>query len=241
MDPQPKNSTVLVNEMLRVVLLLPILVGPLIAAVAILGLQAFGLVYHFSDYAEAPPTVSRLLLYSEVEAPFGQAMMASALFLCVAVFQASIVIAQYIRLTGRQAGRLRWLLVAVVLLEFIAIAGMIVLSQFTGRFHPGLHDVGSYMLFFGHAFGISIAGLMIRSIVFELKERASALATFPRRALWVGGLSVLYGVVYFGGKFLPDSYFFWQRLTVSLLEIVVILSFLSFLFRFRSLLAAKQP
>ena len=241
METQLKNSTVPANLMLQVVRLLPIVLGPLIAAAAILGAQAYGLSHYFADYAEAPPTVSRLLLYPEVEVPFGQAMMASALFLCVAVFQALMVIAQYIRLTGRQAGRLRRLLVAVVLLEFIAIAGMVVLSQFTGRYHASLHDIGSYMLFFGHAFGISVAGLVIRSIVLELNERASALAAFPRRALWVAGLSVLYGVVYFGGKFLPDSYFFWQRLTVSLLEIVVILSFLSFLFWFRPLLVAKQP
>lgn len=239
METQTKNRSVLSDYLMQMGHKMPVVLGSLIVTAALLGAQGYGLANHFADYAKAPPTVSRLLLYPEVETLFAQAMIISAVFLCISVCQVATLMARHIQSLGHPAHRLWVLLCAAVFLELIAIAGMIVLSQFTGRLHARLHDVGSYMLFFGHAFGISLSGLLIRSILVELKERAPALAPFPRRALRVAGISVLYGIVYFGGKFLPDSYFFWQRLALSVLEIVVILHFLAFLFGFRPLLAAK--
>ena len=54
----------------------------------------------------------------------------------------------------------------------------------------------------------------------------------PRNALAIALLSALYGVIYFGGKLLPDEYFFWQRALLSGTEVVVILSFLAYLSSF---------
>jgi hypothetical protein len=59
-----------------------------------------------------------------------------------------------------------------------------------------------------------------------------ALRKQPRRAAGVAILGMLFGVAYFGGKFLPDIYFFWQRTILSLLEVLVIFSFLGFLLAF---------
>jgi hypothetical protein len=141
------------------------------------------------------------------------------------------------------------LLLAVVVCEIVAIAGMVVLSQFTGNLNSKLHDTGSYMLFFGHAIGISLAGLVIHGVLMKLALHGQPPSTavahwfilrrFPRRSVWVATLSVLYGVVYFGGKFLPDVFFFWQRAVMSVLEVTVVLSFLGFLVAFSPFLGAR--
>jgi len=220
----------------------PIISGPGIAAGAILWVHGFGLTHRPEDYAAAPPTISRALVLPGIAEPFAIAMIASAMFLAIAVFQVALLLYRNLKLIGRNTGRPGALLLAAATCEMVAIAGMVVLSQFTGNVNSTLHNIGSYMLFFGHALGISLAGLMIRGVLIALAEQAQTpgaavdnwliLHRFPRRSGWVAVLSVLYGVVYFGGKFLPDAFFFWQRTVMSVLEVIVILSFLGFLVAF---------
>ena len=230
---------------------LPVILGPAIAAGAILWVHAFGLAYHLDAYETAPPTISRALLDASIAGPFAIAMIASAIFLVIAVSQVAFFLKRNMKMSGQDTTRHAALLFAVLVCEMAAIAGMIVLSQFTGNVNSQLHNIGSYMLFFGHAAGIGLAGLMIRSILIKLDGKDPlpdaadgnwlALRRFPRRAGWIAILSVLYGVVYFGGKFLPDEFFFWQRTVMSVLEVVVILSFLGFLAGFRPFLRVSKP
>jgi hypothetical protein len=220
----------------------PVILGPGIAAGAILWVHGVGLVYHLGDYATAPPTISRALLDPGIAGPFAIAMIASAILLVIAVFQVILLLYRNIKLIGQDTAWHATLLLAVIICEMVAIAGMVVLSQFTGNLNSKLHDIGSYMLFFGHAIGISLAGLVIRGVLIKLAEQDQlpgtavnnwlTLRRFPRRSGWVAILSILYGVVYFGGKFLPDAVFFWQRTIMSVLEVLVILSFLGFLVAF---------
>lgn len=229
----------------------PIVSGPSIAAGAILWVHGAGLTYKWEDYAAAPPTISRALLDPSIAEPFALAMIASAFFLAIAVFQVASLLYRNIKLLGQDTARPAALLFAVVACETAAIAGMVVLSQFTGSQHSKLHDLGSYMLFFGHAIGISLVGYMIRGVIIRLTgaERPPgaalsnwlALRRFPRRSGWVALLSGLYGVVYFGGKFLPDAFFFWQRTVLSVLEVLVILAFLGFLVSFLPWLRVRTP
>ena len=227
----------------------PVIVGPGIAAGAILWVHGVGLAHKADDYAAAPPTISRALLDPGIAGPFAIAMIASAFFLAIAVFQVALLLYRNIKLIGKNTASHAALLFAVVTCEMVAIAGMVVLSQFTGNLNSKLHDIGSYMLFFGHAIGISLAGLMIRGVLIRLSGQDQppgtaagtwlTLRRFPRRSGWVAILSVLYGVVYFGGKFLPDVFFFWQRTVMSVLEVVVILSFLGFLLAFLPFLRVR--
>ena len=220
----------------------PVILGPGIAASAILWVHGVGLAYKMEDYATAPPTISRALLDPGIAGPFAIAMIASAILLAIAVSQVTLRLYRNMKLIGQDTAWLAALLLAVVTCEMAAIAGMVVLSQFTGNVNSKLHDTGSYMLFFGHALGISLAGLMIRGVLIKLASQDQlpgtavnnwlTLRRFPRRSGWVAILSVLYGVVYFGGKFLPDEFFFWQRTAMSVLEVFVILSFLGFLVSF---------
>ena len=230
---------------------LPVIVGPGIAAGAILWVHGDGLVYHFDDYTTAPPTISRALLHQSIAGPFAIAMIASGIFLTIAVFQVALLLNRNLKLLGQDTTWYTAWLFAVLMCETAAIAGMVVLSQFTGNLNPKLHDIGSYMLFFGHAIGISLAGLLIRGVLIKMNGKEQlpdaavkswlALRRFPRRAGWIAILSVIYGVVYFGGKFLPDEFFFWQRTVMSVLEVVVILSFLGFLTAFWPFLRDSKP
>ena len=227
----------------------PILSGPGIAAGAILWVHGVGLNYKLEDYAAAPPTISRALVDPSIAEPFAIAMIVSAFFLTIAVFQVASLLYWNIKLIGQDTARHTALLFAVVTCETVAIAGMVVLSQFTGSLNSKLHDIGSYMLFFGHAIGISLVGYMIRGVIIRLTgpdqppgaavNNWLALGRFPRHSGRVAVLSGLYGVVYFGGKFLPDAFFFWQRTVLSVLEVLVILSFLGFLVSFLPLLRAS--
>ena len=89
------------------------------------------------------------------------------------------------------------------------------------------------MQVFGHAVGISLLGWLIRlQQSADTTNRLGALRRQPRRAAWIAFLSLSYGIVYFGGKHLPDAYFFWQRTVMSILEVIVIFSFLGFLVAF---------
>lgn len=220
----------------------PVILGPCIAAGAILWVHGVGLAYNLENYATAPPTISRALLDPGIAGPFAIAMIASAVLLVIAVFQVTLLLYRNLKLLGQDTAWHATLLIAVIMCEMVAITGMVVLSQFTGNVNSTLHNIGSYMLFFGHALGISLAGLLIRGVLIKLAGQDQSpsaamnlwltLRRFPRRSGWVAILSVLYGVVYFGGKLLPDAFFFWQRAILSVLEIVVILSFLGFLVAF---------
>lgn len=211
--------------------------GPLTAGTAIIWVHADNVVRHPESYAEAPPTISRALWDPAIADPFALLMVLSALFLTIAIAQVTLTLGRLAwRLPGRGANTVLLLLFGGC--EAIAVAGMIVLSQYTGQFHSQLHDLGSYMLFFGHAIGISLSGWLIvrlRRAAAGDPRAATAVRVLcqaekcPRRALRIAVLSAAYGAVYFGGKHLPDAYFFWQRLVLSVTEVVLILCFLGYL------------
>jgi hypothetical protein len=228
--------------MMRYHHLAPIVLGPFIAANSIIWVHVAGLFLTPEQYVEAPPTVSRLLTDPTFAQPFALAMIVSAAFLVVAISQVGFFLNKCVKIVGQDTVLNRSLLHVAMASEMIAVVGMIVLSQFTGSTNTKLHDAGSYMLFFGHAIGISLIGLLVRNLLAaqprEIAKPIAALRKFPIRAARIAALSILYGAVYFGGKFLPDEVFFWQRTVLSALEIVLILSFLGFLMSFLPMIGA---
>jgi hypothetical protein len=208
--------------------------GPLTSAGAIFWVHGDNMVRHGETYAESPPTISHALHDPSIAGPFALAMIVSALFLSLAIGQVMLAIYRIVGAVpvGRRANFV--LLDAISVCEAVAVAGMIVLSQYTGSINSLLHDVGSYMLFFGHAIGITLSGWLISRLLDAAPEQSIArkqLETVrrnPRRALAIALLSAFYGVVYFGGKVLPDQYDFWQGAILSTTEVIVILAFLAY-------------
>jgi hypothetical protein len=221
---------------------LPMIAGPGIVVAAILAVHGYNLYLHWQNYVEAPPTISHALLDPAIAAPFAIAMIISAIFLTWAVLRVALALGQLVLRTRQRPATSLALLLTGVSCQLVAIAGMVVLSQFTGNVNQHLHDIGSYMLFFGHSIGTSLLGILsylqLRGIGRQdLRNDASArtvlsLRKQPRRALGVAILGTMFGIAYFGGKYLPDAYFFWQRTVMSILEVVVIFSFLGFLVAF---------
>ena len=218
----------------------PILLGSCTAGGAIVAAHLAGIVLKTQQYVDAPPTVSRLLTDPLISKPFAEVMIISAACLVVGIIQVAAVLLHHVLALPGDRGRRMAAIVVFLASEMTAVAGMIVLSQYTGDIDPEVHDVGSYMLFFGHAIGITLAGLLVARLLREsdsmglaLPPRLRPLPRMARRVFW---LSLLFGVVYFSGKVLPDTFFFIWRTVFSGLEIVVIFAFLTFLMAFRTLL-----
>ena len=225
--------------MIRAIKAIPIFLGPFITTVAMLVTHVVGLLDRPDEYVEAPPTISRLLTKAELAEPFALAMIVAAFFLTIAICQVGLFLYRSLRVVEPNVGKWAVLFAVCAISESAAVVGMIVLSQYTGDIYPTLHDVGSYMLFFGHTIGFIMVGLLVRNALVGLhqaqQEVPAALAgisSFPRRSVTIAVLSLLFGLVYFGGKLLPEGYFFWQRVVLSGLEIIVILSFLAYLVSF---------
>lgn len=221
--------------------------GPLTSAGAIFWVHGDNIARHAGSYAEAPPTISHALHDPSIAGPFAIAMIVSAVFLSLAIGQVMLALHRIIRLepAGRPANIV--LLAVISVCEAVAVAGMIVLSQYTGSINSHLHDVGSYMLFFGHAIGISLSGWLIRRMLEAAPAQSIArnclepVSRNPRRALAVALLSAFYGVVYFGGKMLPDRFDFWHGAVLSITEVIVIMAFLAYLSTFWPLVRLGRP
>lgn len=211
--------------------------GPLSAALAIFWVHGDNFARHPEAYGEAPPTISRALWDPAIGEPFALIMILSAALLAIAITQVGVTL---LRLVSQMPGRTTNMPVlgAFAACEIVAVAGMIVLSHYTGRVDSRLHDMGSFMFFFGHAIGISLSGWLLRRM--QLASPSNVLGKAaekvlqharrsPRHALWIALLSLVYGAIYFGGKLLPDEYFFWQRMILSVTEVIVILAFLAYL------------
>jgi hypothetical protein len=218
----------------------PVLIGATIPSASILWVHAENYSRHAYIYSVQPPSVSRSLIDPAIAQPFEWMMILGAAFLAIAVTQVARGMA-FIMHQANETRRSSWqLLRAWIYCEAMAIAGMIVLSQFTGDAHAQIHDAGSYMLFFGHAFAITGLGMLIRRLLRSPNAPSSValLSGQPAHALVVAWLSAAFGTAYFWGKLWPDDSVFTQHLAFSLLEMLALLAFLSFLARFHRFLAA---
>jgi hypothetical protein len=218
----------------------PALIGATIPSASIFWAHAENYSRHADIYAMQPPTVSRALIEPAIAAPFAWFMIIGAAFLAVAVTQIARALADALH-HAEDLPRSSWMLLRLmVACEAVAIAGMIVLSQFVGEGHALIHDAGSYMLFFGHAIAITGLGVLIRRLLASKRAIPAVrlLSGHPIHARVVTWLSAAFGATYAWGKLWPDHSMFTQHLLFSILEMLALLAFLSFLARFHRFLAA---
>lgn len=221
----------------------PLVAAALLPSAAILWAHGENYVENAEVYANQPPTVSRALANPEITSPFAIAMIAAAALLGVAILQILFAMVRVLR--DRGADRLSWyLLVFAAICEVPAILGMVVLSQYTGDALALQHDIGSHMLFFGHTFAIAASGWMIHRLLAQQPEtadsRLSALRGLPRHAAWTAIFSGLFAVAYYSNGHVPAISPFWHHLVLSIIEIVVLAAFLTYLWRFWRLLEATS-
>lgn len=129
-------------------------------------------------------------------------------------------------------------------LQLIAVAGIIVLSQYTFPDHNRMHMIGSYMLFIGHGAGIGIAtGILVATrsagaprVMNGVRSEAGAAFRPPgsdpvRIALGTGVvvLSLFYLAVFLTKDAITFIDIYAVRLIYTWLELAVIIAFLLFL------------
>lgn len=219
----------------------PTIAGAALPSAAILWAHAENYLDNAAVYAVQPPTVSRALTNPDVAGPFAIAMILGAVLLSIAVCQ--IAAAMWRLLRDLRADGLSWLLLAIAAIsEIPAIAGMVVLSQFTGDAFALQHNIGSYMLFFGHAIAIGVSGILLKRLAAgaPANPRLAPLHGLPRHAAWCTLFSLLFGINYFGMRAMPDFQPFWSHLALAAVEMVVLISFLAFLGRFWRLIHAER-
>lgn len=213
--------------------------GPVMTVGSILAAHLGNMILRPEDYVEAPPSISRAIVHDEIGGPFAMVMIPTVLLILLAV--STIHHAYWTLLT--QSKTAKRLITGIVVAEAFAAIGMIMLSQYRTEEWQFQHDLGSYILFAGHAVAITLNGIMASKFkVSAMPEAGATLAWTPKAARTVFILSVLYGSLYFGRALLPDDVFFWQRLVLAVLEVVLLTAFVSFLWRhaaFVALMAGK--
>lgn len=204
--------------------------GPIATVASIVLVHAANMWLRQEAYREAPPSISRAIVNPEIGIPFAVAMFPTAALILIAVAQIALA---YRRAMPRGSA-VGALLLLFCLSEVAAVIGQIVLALFRTAEWQFQHNLGSYMLFFGHLAGISICGVMVRMAASGPDGRdIPALNWVPRSAAVIGLLSVIYGILYFGGAFFEESetFFFWRRLALAIWEVALLTAFVWFLWR----------
>gem|GEM_PF-1293738 len=218
--------------------------GPVATVASIVLVHAANMSLRPEAYREAPPSISRAIVNADIGIPFAVAMFPTAALILIAVVQIALA---YRRALPRGPA-VSTLLLLFCLSEVTAVIGQIVLAIFRTEAWQFQHNLGSYMLFFGHLAGISICGLMARAEGSGAGTGALALLRWvPRSAGVIGLLSLVYGILYFGGSFIEESetFFFWRRLALAIWEVALLTAFVWFLWRHsefvRSVLTEPVP
>ncbi len=202
--------------------------GPLATVTCVLGAHLANAILRPEAYWEAPPSISRTIVHDEIGVPFGIAMLPTAILILVGML--TVISAYWTLLAHRR--RFAILLSAVTFCEVLAVFGMIMLSQYRTEEWQLQHDIGSYILFFGHAVGITLIGIMVSLPgVVDQPATSGSIRWVPRAAGVVFVISVIYGILYFGSKFMSGETFFWQRLFLAVWEVILLTSFVWFLWR----------
>ena len=170
-------------------------------------------------------------------------MIIGALLLAVSIWQITRSMSKLLR--DQKADGLSWqLLIFSVICEIPAILGMVVLSHYTGDAMALQHDIGSHMLFFGHAFAIAASGWIIHRLLLQHKDkpdaRLTALLGLPRHAVWTGIFCTLFAITYYSNGHLPNVSPFWHHAVLSAVEMLVLVAFLSYLVRFWRLIDTNR-
>jgi hypothetical protein len=216
--------------------------GPAMTVAAIFWAHVENIFKRPGAYAEAPPTISRTLIDPAIADPFAVMMFIAAGFLAAGIFLIAARLARLLR-RNQDLPPVLWLLFAIAIaFEAMGVIGMIVLSQYTGDISADIHELGSYMLFAGHAVGIALLGFVIAGLLKRGETSPSGdrrdlalLEGHPAHAIWVAVLSIVFLVIYQTRPLVPHDYFFVQRTLMSSTEMVILIMFVAFLQRFAPL------
>lgn len=221
----------------RLAIVAAVIAGPIVTLGAVVWCQVTNIILRPEAYVEAPPTISRAIVDPAIGEPFAVMMIVAAVFLSIGIALVYRKLFDVVLQQPKPRTEVLTLWGLAVMCEYVAVVGMIIISQYRGEEWSQIHNFGSYLLFSGHGLGIALSGYLVKRIIKEQTKHGdlhvcALLKPLPRAAFWVGGFSIIYAAIYFTGKHLSDDYFFWQRLLQCLCEIFLLATFLRFLTRF---------
>lgn len=194
--------------------------------------------------ARNPPTVSRAIADPVIGDPFALWMILVAALQAFAILR--IAQAAY-RTTlspfpARYGLPLFAMFAAMLIAEGVAVAGVVVLSQYTGSISDYWHQTGSYMMFIGNGWAILLCGLFAATDQAERassppREIAAPLPYHPyihTRFAWViSVVGVFFGYLYFHGfDYWTQFYDYTFRVVFVVCELVLLIASLIYLSSF---------
>lgn len=196
---------------------------------------------HPDAVAARPPTVSRAIAEPIIGDPFAMWIVLVAVLQAFAVLR--IAQATYRTVLSPPPARHRSLSVAMFAsmlgAEALAVAGVVILSQYTGSVSDYWHQTGSYMMFFGNGMAILLFGIFITLVEGQRTQGTPHPAAMPlpyepkihTRFAWLTSLvGILFGYLYFYGfdDLMPyNEYAF--RLAFAMSELVLLVASLAYL------------
>ena len=134
----------------------PVIAQPALVVASMLWARQESILLHPDNAAVNPPTVSRAIADPAIGDIFADLMLPAFVLLLFALWRIGAALYR-----PRHSRPMKALWTAFLLCEATAACGMVVLSQYTAFYSDDLHLLGSYMLFFGHGFGIALWGIFI--------------------------------------------------------------------------------
>jgi uncharacterized membrane protein len=219
----------------------PLLLAPVVATAAMFWARAESIRLHPEVAAVRPPTVSRAIADPVIGDPFALWMILVASFQAFAVLR----IAQAAHRTALSPFPARWglsmfaMFLTMLVCEAVAVAGVVVLSQYTGSISDYWHQAGSYMMFFGNGCAIFMCGLFVMLDQIQRASGAAASTDAPlpyepyihTRFAWVVAvISLFFGYLfYWGFDYLAPYNDYLFRLIFVICELVLLVASLIYL------------
>lgn len=216
----------------------PLLLAPVVAVTAMFWARSESIQLHPDQAAWNPPTVSRAIADPVIGNPFALWMLLVAALQAFAVFRIAQAVyrATLSPLPKRHAVPMVLMFIAILGSEAVAVAGVVVLSQYTGSISDYWHQAGSYMLFFGNGLAILMYGIFV---VLDHAQRAPHASNFPlpyertihTRFAWViSVVGIVFGYLYFWGfDYLAPYNDYLFRSIFVICELVLLISSLIYL------------
>ena len=224
------NRSERANGLLASLLVAPLLLQPALVIASVLWARYESVVRHPDLAAANPPTISRAIVDPAIGDPFAILMLVCFVMLLYSLWRIGGALYR-----PTQPPRVKALLMVFISCETVAAAGMVVLSQYTGAVSDSLHQLGSYMLFFGHGIGIPLSGIFVAIDRTSIDASLAGTAgrpplpyysrLHPRLALGVGLCALAFCGLYFGWEQVKRIDNYSARVVFSMVELVLLIVF----------------
>lgn len=141
----------------------PLILAPGIATAAMFWARYESIQLHPEAAAKRSPTISRAIADPRIGDPFAVWMLLVAALQAFAVYRIAQAMYRTVIVSTPPERRpyMTSLFIMILLCQASGVAGVITLSQYTGSISDYLHQLGSYLMFYGNGFSILFCGIFV--------------------------------------------------------------------------------